>query len=96
MDLVDNTYFCIQINFLRHNLTLRGKINSVIHYPSILKDVIQGKSSEEIRAKVTSLRGKGLGKEVPKFISHLKRISSYHVNPNDKLKLNRSCYVEDL
>jgi SAM-dependent methyltransferase len=80
-------------------LTLRGKINSVIHHPSILKDVIAGKSSEETRAKVISLRdkraGKGLGKEVPKFISHLKRTSPYHINPKDKPKLNRLCYVED-
>ena len=79
-------------------MTLRGKINSVIHHPSILKDVIQGKNSEEIRAKVRSLdvKGRGLGKEVSKFISHLKTTSPYHVNPNDKPKLNRLCYVEDL
>jgi SAM-dependent methyltransferase len=79
-------------------VTLRGKINSVIHHPSILKDVIQGKNLEEIRAKVRSLdkvMGKGLGKEVPKFISHLKRTSPYHINPDDKPKLNRLCYVED-
>ena len=77
-------------------MPLRGKINSVIHHPSILKDIIGGKSSEEIRAKVINLRGKGLGKEVPKFISHLKRTSPYHINRNDKPKLNRLCYVEDL
>ena len=79
-------------------LTLRGKINTVIRHPSILKDVIQGKNSEELRTKVRSLdaMGKGLGKEVPKFISHLKETSTYHVNPNDKPKLNRLCYVEDL
>jgi SAM-dependent methyltransferase len=77
-------------------MTLKGKINSVIHHPSILNDVIERKSSEEIRAKVVNLRGKGLGKNVPKFISHLKRTSPYYVNPNDKLKLNRLCYVEDL
>jgi SAM-dependent methyltransferase len=78
-------------------MTLRGKINSVIHHPSILKDVIAGKNSEEIRAKVRSLdaKGRGLGEEVPEFISHLKRTSSYQVNPNDKPKLNRLCYVED-
>ena len=71
---------------------------SVIHHPSILKDVIQGKNSEEIRAKVRSLdvKGRGLGKEIPEFISHLKRASPHHVNPNDKLKLNRLCFVEDL
>jgi hypothetical protein len=44
------------------NMTLKGKINSVIHHPSILKDGIEGKSSEEIRAKVISQRAKGLGR----------------------------------
>ena len=70
---------------------------SVIHHPSILKDVIGGKNSEEIRAKVRSLdkMGRGLGKEIPEFIAHLKKTSPYHVNPNDKPKLNRLCYVED-
>jgi SAM-dependent methyltransferase len=78
-------------------LTLRGKVLSVIHHPSILKDVMQGKNSEEIRAKVRSLdvKGRGLGKEIPEFISHLKRTSPYDINPNDRPKLNRLCYVED-
>jgi SAM-dependent methyltransferase len=75
---------------------------SIIHHPSILKDVIQGKSSEEIRNKIRAkvrskdVMGRGLGEEVPQFISHLKKTSPYHVNPNDKPKLNRLCYVEDL
>jgi SAM-dependent methyltransferase len=71
---------------------------SIIHHPSILKDAIQGQSTEEIRAKVRSLdvKGRGLGNDVPQFISHLKKTSSpYNVNPNDKPKLNRLCYVED-
>ena len=78
-------------------MTLIGKINSVVHHPSILKDVIKGKNSEEIRAKVRSLdvKGIGLGKEVPNFISQLKTSSPYHIDPNDKPKLNRLCYVED-
>jgi hypothetical protein len=57
---------------------------------------MEGKSSEEIGAKVISQRPKGLGKEVPKFISHLKSTSPYHINPNDKPQLNTLCYVEDL
>jgi SAM-dependent methyltransferase len=83
-------------------MTLRGKIDSLIHHPSILKDIIQGKSPEEIRNKIRAekrskdVMGRGLGEEeVPQFISHLKKTSPYHVNPNDKLKLNRLCYVED-
>ena len=82
-------------------MTLRGKINSVIRHPSILKDVIQGKSPEEIRDKIRAkvrsqdVMGKGLGEEVPQFISHLKKTSPYHIiNPNDKPKLNRLCYVD--
>ena len=80
-------------------MTLRGKISSVMHHPSILKDVIQRKSLEEIRDKIRRLDEirdcKGLGKEVPKFISHLKMTSPYYINSNDKPKLNRLCYVED-
>jgi hypothetical protein len=38
---------------------------------------------------------KGLGQDIPKFISRLKETSPYHINPNDKPKLNRLCYVED-
>ncbi len=82
-------------------MTLKGKIDSLIHHPSILKDVIQGKNAEEIRNKIRAkkrsqdLMGRGLGEEVPQFMSHLKNTSPYHVNPNDKLKLNRLCYVED-
>jgi SAM-dependent methyltransferase len=75
---------------------------SIIHHPSILKDVIQGKSSEDIRNKIRAkirsqdAKGRGLGEEVPRFIAHLKKTSvPYHVNPNDKPKLNRLCYVED-
>jgi SAM-dependent methyltransferase len=74
---------------------------SIIRHPSILKDVMEGKSPEEIRAKVRAkiksqdVMGRGLGEEVPQFISHLKKTSPYHINPNDKLKLNRLCYVED-
>jgi|SRR5688572_15227679 len=68
-----------------------------MHHPSILKDVIKGKNSDEIRAKVRSLDVKviGLGKEVPNFIPQLKTTSPHHIDPNDKPKLNRLCYVED-
>ena len=80
-------------------MTLRGKINSVMHHPSILKDVIQRKSLEEIRDKIRRLDEvrdcRGLGKEVPKFILHSKMTSPYYINPDDKPKLNRLCYVED-
>jgi SAM-dependent methyltransferase len=81
-------------------LTLKGKINSVRRHPSILKDVIQGKNSEEIRAKVKSLdevRAERLReKEALKYISYLKKNLPYYIkNPNDKLGLNKLCCIED-
>jgi hypothetical protein len=80
-------------------LTLRGKINSVMHHPSILKDVIHVRVLKIYENKIRTLDEvrdcKGVGKDIPKFISRLKETSPYHINPNDKPKLNRLCYVED-
>jgi hypothetical protein len=36
-------------------LTLKTKIDSVIRHPSIIKDIIQFKNAEEIRAKIRRL-----------------------------------------
>lgn len=60
-----------------------------------MKDIIQGKSRQEIRAKVKQLDLERLEKEALDFIDHLKQTSPYHVDPNDKAKLNRLCYIED-
>ena len=78
---------------------LKGKIDSIVRHPSIIKDIVKGKEIEDIRDKVRRLddifyerQGK---KEIPQFISYLKKTSHYNINPHDKTKLNRLCYVED-
>jgi SAM-dependent methyltransferase len=80
-------------------LTLRGKTLSVVHHPSILKDVIQGKSRDEIRSKVRALTTREYErqceKEVFDFISFLKRTQPFSVNSDSRLKLNKLCHVED-
>jgi hypothetical protein len=72
-------------------MTLKSKINSVIRHPSILEDIIQGKKAEQIRDKIRSIEEE----EAAGFIARLKETSSFHINPNDKVKLNKLCYVED-
>jgi SAM-dependent methyltransferase len=80
-------------------LTLKTKFDSVRRHPSIIKDIIQFKNAEEIRAKVRRLdemqAERQAENEALRFIIHLKRTSSYHLNPNDEPKLNRLCYIED-
>jgi SAM-dependent methyltransferase len=72
-------------------LPLKTKIYSIRRHPSLLKDIFKGKKWDYIEDKTTTLDEK----ETFDFISHLKRISPYHINPNDEPKLNRLCYVED-
>jgi SAM-dependent methyltransferase len=72
-------------------MTLKSKINSVIRHPSILEDIIQGKKAEEIGDKIRRIEEE----EAAGFIARLKETSSFHINPNDKVKLNKLCYVED-
>jgi hypothetical protein len=72
-------------------MTLKSKINSVIRHPSILKDIIQGKKAEQIRDKIRSIEEE----EAASFIAGLKETSPFHINPNDKVKLNKLCYIED-
>ncbi|MGI9011853.1 MAG: methyltransferase domain-containing protein [Nitrososphaeraceae archaeon] len=70
-------------------------ISFVVHHPSILKNIIQGKSKDEIRAKARRLNELQFEQESIKFISSLKKISPHHTNTNYKPKLNRLCYIED-
>jgi SAM-dependent methyltransferase len=72
-------------------LPLKTKIYSIRRHPSLLKDIFKGKKWDYIEDKTTTLDEK----ETFDFISHLKRISPHHINPNDEPKLNRLCYVED-
>ena len=83
-----------------NNLPLKSKIYSITRHPSIIKDIVQGKGSSEIRSKVRLLDeklGESQGKkEALNFISYLKKNSPYNIiNPNDESKLNRLCYIED-
>jgi hypothetical protein len=65
----------------------------------MVKDVVQGKSRDEIRAKVRELTRREYEiqneKEVFEFISFLKRTQPHTVNPNSPLKLNELCHIED-
>jgi SAM-dependent methyltransferase len=80
-------------------LTLKDKIDSMRRHPSVIKDILIGKKVEEIRAKIRKLDERQAERqaenEALEFISYLKQTSPYHINPHDKPKLNRLCYVED-
>ena len=57
-------------------------------HPSILIDIRKWKNIEEY--------GKILDKkEIEEFLSKIRNNLPYHVNPDDRPKLNRLCYVED-
>ena len=77
-------------------LTLKAKLDSLKHNPLLIKDILEGRSREEIRAKVRKLNDVHAEKEALNFISYLKKKYPYNIiNPNDRPKLNRLCYVED-
>jgi SAM-dependent methyltransferase len=62
-----------------------------MRHPTILKDIIYGKNLCEIRQEIDRLNEI----EAYEFISHLKQRSQYSIDPNQKPKLNRLCYLED-
>jgi SAM-dependent methyltransferase len=72
-------------------LLLKTKIYSIRRHPSLIKDIFKRKKWDYIEDKSIILDEK----ETFDFISHLKQTSSYYINPNDDLKLNRLCCVED-
>ena len=65
----------------------------------ILRDIIQGRSINEIRTRIKkaneSQAAKLAEKEALDFISNLKQTSPYFVDPNDNPKINRLCCIED-
>ena len=71
-------------------MLLKTKIYSIRRHPSLIKDIFKRKKWDYIEDKSTILDEK----ETFDFISHLKQ-TSYYINPNDDLKLNRLCCVED-
>ncbi len=74
-------------------------LNYVLQHPSILKNILQGKSKDEIRdvkRRLIELQvERGYLQESQKFISSLKKTSPYYTGKNYQLKLNRLCYIED-
>jgi SAM-dependent methyltransferase len=80
-------------------LGFKSKVESLLRHPQIVKAIIQGKSRDEIRAKVRELTKREFEiqneKEVFDYISFLKRTQPYSVNPNSSLKLNKLCHLED-
>ena len=79
-------------------LSFKKKFDLVIHHPSILKNIIQGKSRDKIRTEANRLALQHIQqqykKESRKDISSLKK-TSYSTGINYKPNLNRLCYIED-
>jgi SAM-dependent methyltransferase len=82
-------------------VTLKRKITIISHHPSIIVDLLSGKSRSEIRMKILQLneiaRKKAENVEVRSFIRRLKQTSSYsyRTEPNGRIKLNKICCIED-
>lgn len=80
-------------------MTLQSKISTLFHHPTIIKDIVQAKSPEEIRNKLRILREKQIkmqnDKEINNYISHIKRNSPFFIDKNKISNLNRLCYIED-
>ena len=82
-------------------MTLKRRITTISHHPSIIKDLLWGKSRSEIRMKIHQLderaRKSAEDSEVQSFIKRLKQVSdnSYHVDPSGRMRLNKLCCIED-
>jgi SAM-dependent methyltransferase len=82
-------------------VTLKGKITTISHHPSIIRDLLRGKSRSEIRMKIHQLderaRKSAEDSEVRSFITRQKQVSynTYQADPNGKMRLNKLCCIED-
>jgi SAM-dependent methyltransferase len=80
-------------------MTVTSKISSIIRHPSIIKDILQATDTEQIRAKIRESDQKQAEvqykKEVNDLIYDLKKWSLHSIDPNQRSKLNRLCYLED-
>jgi SAM-dependent methyltransferase len=82
-------------------VTLKRKITTISHHPSIIRDLLRGKSRSEIRMKIHQLderaRKNAEDSEVRSFITRLKQVSynSYRADPNGRMRLNKLCCIED-
>jgi len=74
---------------------LRERIKAVMRHPSVIKDIIEGKPRPEIRSKIKRLDGEKMENEVLRFINHLKLTLPYYPDPNEPLRLNKLCFIED-
>ena len=81
------------------NLSLKSKITSLLHHPSIIKDIIQGNNLEQIRIKIRKLdeRSEQIKNEneISAFMTSLKQSSYFYIDPHNDPKLNRLCCIED-
>jgi SAM-dependent methyltransferase len=82
-------------------VTLKGKITTISHHPSIIGDLLRGKSRSEIRVKIHQLderaRKSAEDSEVRSFITRQKQVSynTYQADLNGKMRLNKLCCIED-
>ena len=82
-------------------MTLKGKITTISHHPSIIGDLLRGKSRSEIRMKIHQLderaRKSAEDSEVRSFITRQKQVSynTYQADPNGRMRLNKLCCIED-
>jgi SAM-dependent methyltransferase len=76
---------------MEQSSSFKSKINTVIHHPSIIKSLIYRKKLNEIRSDIDKIGNS----ETIKFISFMKKNFQYSIDPNQKLKLNRLCTLED-
>ena len=80
-------------------MTLKDKICSLLHHPSIIKDIFLSRDREKIREMIKSLNRQQLDdqreKEIHKFIADLKQRSPDTLQGTDELGTNRLCNIDD-
>ena len=80
-------------------MNVKSIISNLYHHPTIIKDIIKTKRSDEIRSKIKLLREEQSKlrnkKEIDVFIKKIKEKSPFSIDANDYPILNRLCYLED-
>jgi len=80
-------------------MNIKSIISNLYHHPTIIKDILQAKRSDELRSKIKLLREEQSKlqnkKEVDIFIKNIKEKSSFSIDPKSYPVLNRLCYLED-
>src|SRR5215212_9263511 len=72
--------------------SIKSKINTVIHHPSIIKSILlYRKKLNEIRSEIDEIdKYKSM-----KLVLHLKETFPYAIDSSQRPKLNRLCSLED-